>query len=67
VSELLFVVGYAVALLVSEFANSEWRCLPFPSLNFIVLPAKGLQTSFWDDRAAHLASCKIVLVTMNSA
>lgn len=63
VSELTFIAGYIVALLVWLWINSESqnRSLLSPLTRMLPL-ADDLDTFFFEDRAAHLASCQIPLI-----
>lgn len=62
VAELVFILGYIVVMLVLMLINSQCRT-SFRTLNALTLyTAEDLQSWFYEDRAAHLASCQLPLI-----
>ena len=65
VSELTFIIGYVAALLVWLWVNStfqiHWSFILVYDSNSVII-ADDLDTFFFEDRAAHLASCQVPLI-----
>lgn len=63
VAELSFIVGYITAIFVREFVQSKPSLILLPPGHSLVYAiARDLSPAFWQDRAAHLASCQVPLI-----
>lgn len=63
VAELTFILGYITVIFVREFVQSKPSLILLPyghSLGYEI--ARDLSPTFWQDRAAHLASCQVPLI-----
>ncbi len=63
VAELTFILGYITVIFVREFVQSKSSfIIPPPDHSFTYAIARDLSPTFWQDRAAHLASCQVPLI-----
>lgn len=63
VAELLFILGYIAVMLILLLINSGHGSFIIVCVGLTcVITAEGLTTWFFEDRAAHLASCQLPLI-----